>query len=518
MNTLLLSPSAEPYLLVALGFIAALILRRLIDGPPLQTKIDASLPPSPPSLPFIGNVHQLTKGPLEIQFTEWSKMLGSIFTIKLGVKRWVVLNSINVVKDLIVERSNIYSSRDMPDILTGILFRGDQGAPIPFMTYNDQWRQIRRITHSSLTKAKINDYQPIIDARTNFMIKSLYEASQASANNVIAPVEFFDFYAVSTMFAVIFGANIKLNDERIKRSNEVTQEATRLIGPGEQLMEFFPMFKSLPNTTMELVMAIREKTEAFWDEQYSTLKKRVEEGKAVDCILKEVIATQSKEHLTDLQQVHIGSTLNSAGSEMISITIQWMCAILVHYPEVQDRAFAEIERIVGRNRLPTNKDETLRYRTPAPFAIPHATSREDTYQGYCIPKGTTVVINIHAIHNDPIRYPNPEMFNPGRHIDYVHATDSKIVSEFSDRPHLAFSTGRRLCVGINLAERILFTAISRLLACFRIEFATDELGNRVPVEIVKHNVGNGATCIPIPYKVKLVPRHDGVGRLAGSNM
>lgn len=124
MNTLLSSPATESYLLVALGFIAALVLRRLIDGPPLQTKIDASLPPSPLGLPFIGNFHQLTKGPLEIQFTKWSKKLGSIFTIKLGVKRWIVLNSINVVKDLIVERSNIYSSRDMPDILTGILFRG----------------------------------------------------------------------------------------------------------------------------------------------------------------------------------------------------------------------------------------------------------------------------------------------------------------------------------------------------------------------------------------------------------
>lgn len=145
------------------------------------------------------------------------------------------------------------------------------------------------------------------------MIRSLYEASQASAGNVIAPVDFFEFYTVSVLFAVVFGANIKLNDERIKRSNEVMQEATRLIGPKEQLMEFFPIFKNLPNKTTQLAMAIREKTETFWVEQYSTLKKRVEEGKAVDCILKEVIATQSKEHLTDLQQVHIGSILNSAG-------------------------------------------------------------------------------------------------------------------------------------------------------------------------------------------------------------
>ncbi|RUP43323.1 cytochrome P450 [Jimgerdemannia flammicorona] len=388
MSTALTPHSVDSYLLVASGFIAALLLRRLVDGPSAQERIDANLPAFPPGLPFIGNVHQVAGRRPELQFTEWSKTLGPIFTVKMGVKRWIVLNSIDIVKDLIVDRGNIYSSRDLPEVLLNVLFRGDMGAPMPFMSYGDRWRQIRRIgefrtqhfvlfiqqlsrsnlseyspsvilmhtAHSALTKAKINNYQPIIDIRSNFMLKSLYEASCSSPENVVAPVAIFDFYTVSTMFAVIFGVDIKPNDERIKRGNEVTQEATRLIGLPEQLMEFFPLLKNMPIKTAKLAAAIRSKTEAFWGEQYAGVKKRVQEGTAGECVLREVIATQPKERLGDLQQSHIGSILNSAGSETTSITIQWMCAILAHYPEIQEKAFAEIEQVVGLDRLPTEND------------------------------------------------------------------------------------------------------------------------------------------------------------------
>lgn len=60
-----------------------------------------------------------------------------------------------------------------------------------------------------------------------------------------------------------------------------------------------------------------------------------------------------KKKIEELKLIIYGSII---GSETTSITIQWMCAILAHYPEVQDKAFAEIERVVGRNRLPTDKD------------------------------------------------------------------------------------------------------------------------------------------------------------------
>jgi cytochrome P450 len=43
-----------------------------------------------------------------------------------------------------------------------------------------------------------------------------------------------------------------------------------------------------------------------------------------------------------------------------------------------------------------------------------AAEEDDTWDGYFIPKGTTVVGNLWAIHMDPVRYPNPTLFNPDR--------------------------------------------------------------------------------------------------------
>ena len=43
-----------------------------------------------------------------------------------------------------------------------------------------------------------------------------------------------------------------------------------------------------------------------------------------------------------------------------------------------------------------------------------AAKEDDTLDGYFIPKGSTIVGNIWAIHMDPVRYPNPTLFNPDR--------------------------------------------------------------------------------------------------------
>jgi len=69
------------------------------------------------------------------------------------------------------------------------------------------------------------------------------------------------------------------------------------------------------------------------------------------------------------------------------------------YPEAQRKAQDEIERVVGRDRLPTFEDraslpytdaifrEVLRLWPPTPLIIPRVASKDDVYKGYFIPKG-----------------------------------------------------------------------------------------------------------------------------------
>ncbi|KAG1733002.1 cytochrome P450 [Suillus paluster] len=49
--------------------------------------------------------------------------------------------------------------------------------------------------------------------------------------------------------------------------------------------------------------------------------------------------------------------------------------------------------------------------------VPHATSSDDIYDGYFIPKGATVICNAWGIARDEKRYPDPSRFMPERFMD-----------------------------------------------------------------------------------------------------
>lgn len=75
---------------------------------------------------------------------------------------------------------------------------------------------------------------------------------------------------------------------------------------------------------------------------------------------------------------------------------------------------------------------------PTPFTVRKAKS------AYTIPgtdivldKGTRLVIPIHAIHHDPVYYPNPEQFDPDRFED-------KVKNDRNSMAWLAFGSGPRI--------------------------------------------------------------------------
>jgi hypothetical protein len=68
---------------------------------------------------------------------------------------------------------------------------------------------------------------------------------------------------------------------------------------------------------------------------------------------------------------------------------------------------------------------------------------------------------------------------------------------------MTVSPSRRICPGINVAERILFLAISRLLWAFAVHEVPGE-----PISLEEYEGTSGRT--PVPYRVHLLPRHEGV--------
>ena len=94
---------------------------------------------------------------------------------------------------------------------------------------------------------------------------------------------------------------------------------------------------------------------------------------------------------------------SSVGAEMTSTTLSWWMLAMIAFPEVQRRAQAEIDAVVGRDRLPSFADaphlpyvcatmkEILRWRHAVALGVPHVATNEDWYEGMYIPKGTMCI-------------------------------------------------------------------------------------------------------------------------------
>jgi hypothetical protein len=81
-------------------------------------------PLGPPTLPLIGNLHQIPSEKRHIQFQKWAQEYGPVYSLMLGNKVMIVLSSDVAIKDLVDKRGAIYSSRPEAYIAQTILSGG----------------------------------------------------------------------------------------------------------------------------------------------------------------------------------------------------------------------------------------------------------------------------------------------------------------------------------------------------------------------------------------------------------
>jgi len=130
--------------------------------------------------------------------------------------------------------------------------------------------------------------------------------------------------------------------------------------------------------------------------------------------------------------------------------LQTFFLAMVLNPGVMKKAQDELDRVVGKGRLPDFSDwdslpyidaimkEVIRWNPPLPFGIPGRVTRDDVYRGYFIPAGATVLQNVWAIGRDSNLYPDPEAFNPDRFLK-----DEKLDPSVLNPEDRIFGAGRR---------------------------------------------------------------------------
>ncbi|XP_052624887.1 cytochrome P450 76T24-like [Lactuca sativa] len=160
---------------------------------------------------------------------------------------------------------------------------------------------------------------------------------------------------------------------------------------------------------------------------------------------------------------------------------------LIRNPEKMKKARLEVDKLMQNNNNGSIQEsnisqltylqavikETMRLHPPAPFLIPRQAMHDVAIHGFVVPKNAQILCNVWAMGRDPNIWSDPEMFMPERFLDV------KIDYKGQNFELIPFGAGRRMCPGLNLANRMLHIILASLIH----KFDWKVVGNTRPEDI-----------------------------------
>ncbi|XP_045066855.1 cytochrome P450 2K1-like [Coregonus clupeaformis] len=466
MGDLLLQAPSTVTLLGALLFMMVLYL--LFSGS--SSEEQGKEPPGPRPLPLLGNMLLLDLKKPYHTLCELSKKYGSVFTVHFGPKKVVVLAGYKTVKQALVNQAEEFGNRDIPRMSRDI----NEGHGILFAN-GDSWREMRRFALTNLRDfgmGKKGAEEKIIE-EIPYLIE-LFEKHKGKAFDTTQPVN----YAASNIIsAIVYGSRFEYSDSQFRGMVDRANESIRLSGSASiQLYNMFSwlgpwlksrkvMLKNVDNNHRDVKELVRGLKESLNPQMYRGFvdsflvrKQKVEESGNMDS------------HYHENNLISSVTNLFAAGTDTTGTTLRWGLMLMAKYPHIQDRVQEEISRVIG-SRQPLVEDrknlpytdavihEIQRLANIVPMSIPHATSRDVTFQGYFIKKGTSVIPLLTSVLHDDSEWESPHSFNPSHFLD----EQGRFVKRDA---FMAFSAGRRVCLGEGLARMELFLFFTSLLQHF----------------------------------------------------
>lgn len=461
------------------------------------------LPPGPKPLPIIGNLHRMNTDFPWITYKEWSDIYGDIVYSRILNQDVIILNSVEAARAILEKRSSNYSDR--PRFATmellGIAFR------TVVRGYGDAWRRHRRIYHQAFRPEAAVIYRPMQLRKAHQLLVGLL---QDPANYELH----LETHSASIIMSAVYDYDTKPNDPLVSMIRGAMDIIIHAETPDKAaIIDSYPALTLLPawfpgasfkRHTLELKGVLKDMVEKPF--QYAL--DRISSGLSAPSMVSEGLARFQGDASFELAIKESSATAFGAGSETTHSALLVFIQAMVLNPEVQKHAQAEIDRVVGSDRLPDFGDrvsmpyieavlrETLRFYPIAPLGVPHAAMNDDVYEGYFIPKGTSILTNIWAMTHDATKYPAPFEFKPERFF-----TSSGDLNDDQVTP--VWGWGRRICVGRHIADASLWSAIASMLAVFDFMKATDASGKDIDFE---PRWTPGIASRPVNFPCRIIPR------------
>ncbi|CAH2076252.1 unnamed protein product [Thlaspi arvense] len=440
-----------------------------------KSKTKSNFPPSPAnSLPVIGHLH-LIKRPFHRKFLSLSQTLGNapIFHLRLGQRHVYVVSSRTIAEECFTKNDVVLANRPVLMINKHL---GYNATHMIGASYGDHWRSLRRITTSEIfSSLRLSTFLHI---RKDEIRRLILRLSRDSLHGFVE-VEMkslFTNLAFNNIIRIIAGKRYYGDDADDEDEAQFVRQLVSEVVAGDSgrnpadHLSFLRWFTD----SEARIKDVAHRFDAFLQKLVD--EKRAEKEKSKTMINHLLSLQETKpDCYTDVIIKGIILDLIVAGTDTVSITLEWALSNLLNHQEILKKAIIEINDQIGLDRLIDEPDivnlpylqnvmlETLRLYPPAPLLLPHLSSEDCEVGGYHMPRGTMLLMNVWAMHRDPELWEEAERFKPER-----------FEKEGEAQKLMSFGLGRRACPGAGLAHRLMGLALGSLVQCFEWERVGDE--------------------------------------------
>jgi cytochrome P450 len=387
---------------------------------------------------------------------------GPLVEVRFGTQRFAV-----VTDPAIAEHILLTAVKDHPrDRRLMALNRG----PGPELMFNtdrwDEWKHRRRILSPGFHRSHIAGFASAIVAGARVTAARLAGEDRADVQAVLRDMTM--RIILATMFSVT-------DEGETRRLQEVFETSSRVVASRASAPVPLPYWVPTP-TNFKLRRQLRYK----WRTLSRIIRQRVEDGPGRQDLLDLLLARGAGEEGSDLSLRDLVGEMSGivfAGHETTAETLTWLIYEVSRHPPVEQRLLEEFADVLA-GRDPTMDDlaampytervilETLRLHPPVYLTIREA-DVDQQLDGFHIPRGTRLVLNIRGLHRDPAAWTDPDRFDPDRFAP----------ERSSDRhrfQYLPFLDGPKKCLGDTFAMTEMRLVVPVLLGALRFVYEAPE--------------------------------------------
>lgn len=452
--------------LIFASFLSIFWLVRMLTS----KKTHPPLPPGPRSLPLIGNLLSLDPE-LHVYFASLAKVHGPIARLWLGKKLGVLITSPELAREVLKLHDTTFANRDVPVAGVEATYGGND---IVWSPYGDQWRMLRKIcVREMLSNQTLDSVYSLRRREVRNTVTYLY-------NHVGQPVNIGEqmfMTVLNVITGMMWGGTVKAED-RMTLGAEFRQVVNEMVGylGMPNLSDFYPGLALFDLQGVKKNMKVLAKRlDGIFESMIDQRRKMgSDENKDfLQFLLK--LKDEGGDYKTAFDMAHLKALLMDmvvGGTDTTANTIEFALAEMMNKPEILKRAQQELDDVVGKDNIVEESHisklpylyaimkEVLRIHPTLPLLVPHCPSETCVIGGYTIPKGARVFVNAWAIHRDPSIWENPLEFKPERFLD------GKWDYSGNDFNYFPFGSGRRICAGTAMAERMFMFLLGSIIHSF----------------------------------------------------